>query len=155
MKCYWNLHSSAAIAHGIAAPEDFNFYFLITYRVCKRKKYCNRKIRQNSPFDECLCFVRLRTQNEQTNISVCLCLPVGLYVCLSVRPVRMHNKFWRKCCVSKRNSVGVFYLGNAVLVLKTKVKSWFWSWFSSGFWFWRKRCVTTPNLVSIFNIWNI
>ena len=62
----------------------FNFYFLITYGVCKKRKYCNRMSeKKNSPIDECSCFVCLRRQNKQKKIpSVCLsvCLIVWLYV---------------------------------------------------------------------------
>ena len=51
---------------------------------------------------------------------------------------------------SKQNLVGVFYVWNVGLVLKSKVKSWSWFWSWTGFWFWQKLCGTTPNLVGIF-----
>ena len=55
------------------------------------------------------------------------------------------------------NLVGIFYVQNVVLVLKSKVKSWswFWSWSSTGFRFWQKLCSTLPNSVGAFNIWSI
>ena len=56
------------------------FCFLITYGVCKMRKYCDRisEKKKFSPFDEFSCFVCLRRQNKQKK-SVCLS------VCLSVR----------------------------------------------------------------------
>ena len=65
----------------------FLFYFLITYGVCKKRKYCNRMSKKKiSPFDKCSWFVCLRRQNKQKKISVCLS------VCLYVRGLFM----WRK-----------------------------------------------------------
>ena len=42
--------------------EFASFYFLITYRVCKKRKYYNRMSEKKkfSPFDECSCFVYVR-----------------------------------------------------------------------------------------------
>ena len=48
---------------------------------------------------------------------------------------------------SKKNLVGVFYVWNVGLVLKSKSWSWSWSW--TRFWLWQKLCGTTPNLVDI------
>ena len=38
---------------------EIAFYFLITYGVCKKRKYCNRMSEKKkfSPFDKCSCFV--------------------------------------------------------------------------------------------------
>ena len=50
-----------------AVCKKRKYYFLITYGVRKKRKYCNRmseKIKF-SPFDECSCFVRLRRPNGQ------------------------------------------------------------------------------------------
>ena len=40
------------------------FYFLITYGVFKKRKYCNRMSEKKkfSPFDECSCFVYVKRQ---------------------------------------------------------------------------------------------
>ena len=58
---------------------------------------------------------------------------------------------------SKQNLVGVFYVWNVGLVLKSKVITWFWSWPWSWteFWFSQKLCGATPNLLNIFSIWRI
>ena len=55
---------------------------------------------------------------------------------------------------SKWNSVGVFYVWNIGLVLKSKVISWSWSrsWFWTEFWFSQKLCGAATNLVDIFSI---
>ena len=74
-----------------------SFYFLITYGVCKKRKYCNRmsEKKEFSPFDECSCFVCFRRQNKQTKISVCLSVWLyergctWLYVWLYVRGLFM------------------------------------------------------------------
>ena len=45
---------------------EVSLFIFSTYRVRKKKRYCNRMIeKKKSPFDECLCFVCLRTQNKQ------------------------------------------------------------------------------------------
>ena len=42
-----------------------HFHFLITYEVCKKRKYCNHMSEKTfSPFDECSFFLCLRRQNK-------------------------------------------------------------------------------------------
>ena len=64
-----------------------------------RKKFVQKIIRApffSFPFDECSCFVCLRTRNKQKNS---VCLSVRQSACLYVRPsskfVRKHKYFWR------------------------------------------------------------
>ena len=125
-------------------------YFLITYGVCKKRKYCNRmseRKKKFSLFDKCSCFVCLRRQNKQKKFPS---------VCLSVRTWTFHVDTITFEGVSgcKQNLSGVFYVWNVGLVLKSKVKSWSqsksWSW--TEFWFSKKLCGATPNLVDIFSI---
>ena len=88
--------------------------------------------------------------------SVCLsvCLFVCLYGCTYVRGstwiLAVGTIAFEGVSGSKQNLVGVFYVWNVGLVLKSKVQSWSWSW--TGFWFWQKLCEKTPNLVGIFSI---
>ena len=138
------------------------FYFLITYGVCKKRKYYkyNRMSEKKkfSPFDKCSWFVCLRRQNKPKKISVCLsdCLFVCLDVWMYVRTWTFHvdTITFEGVSGSKQNLVGVFYVWNLGLVLKSKVISWSWSW--SWFWtefrFSQKPCGATPNLVDIFSI---
>ena len=56
---------------------------------------------------------------------------------------------------SKQNLLGVFYVWNVGLVLKSKVILWSWSWSWTEFWFTQKLCGATPNLVDIFKIYRI
>ena len=102
-----------------------------------------------SAFDECSWFVCLRRQNKQKknfHLSVCLS------GCLAVRTWTFHVDTITVEGVSgpKQNLVGVFYVWNVGLVLKSKVISWSWSW--TEFWFLQKLCGATPNLVDIFSI---
>ena len=121
-----------------------NFDFLITYGVCKKRKYCNRMSERKkfSPFDECSCFVCLRRQNKQRKF----------FVCMSVCTWTFHvdTITFEGVSRSKQNLLGVFYVWNVGLVLKSEVKSWSWSW--TEFWFSQKLCGATPNLVDIFSI---
>ena len=84
------------------------FYFLITYGVCKKKKYCNRMSeKKNSPFDECSCFVCLRRQNKQEKFpSACLS------VCLAVRTwtFDVDTITFEGVSEFKQNLVGVSYV---------------------------------------------
>ena len=60
---------------------------------------------------------------------------------------------------SNQNLLGVFYVRNVRLVLKSNVKwidqSWSKSWSWTKLWFSQKLCGATPNLVDIFGIWRI
>ena len=120
------------------------FYFLITYRVCKKRMYCNRMSEKKKffPFDECSCFVWLRRQKKQKKFpSVCLSFHVD-------------TETFEGISGSKQNLLGVFYVWNVGLELKSEVISWswFWPWFWTEFWFSQKLCGATPNLVDIFSI---
>ena len=122
----------------------------------KKKKF--------SPFVECSCFVclrRLHTQKKKiwsvclsVRLSVCrsVCLPVYLSGCLAVCTWTFHvdTISFEGVSGSKQNLVGVFYVWNIGLVLKSKVISWSWSW--TEFWFSQKLCGATLNLVDIFSI---
>ena len=70
-------------ARTILAGMSHIIVFLITYGVCKKRKYYNRMSEKKlSPFDECSCFVYVKRQKEHKKISVCLsvCLDVRTYV---------------------------------------------------------------------------
>ena len=127
------------------------FYFLITYGVCKKRKYCNRMSEKKkfSPFDKCSCFVCLRRRNKQKKFpSVCLS------VWLAVRSWTFHvdTLTFEGVSGSKQNLVDVFYVWNVGLVLKSKVISWSWSWFWTEFWFSQKHCGAPRDLMNIFSI---
>ena len=71
-----------------------------------------------SPFDECSCFVCLRRQNKQKKYpSVCLC----------TWTFHVDTITFEEVSGFKQNLVGIFYVWNVGLVLKSKVKSWSWS----------------------------
>ena len=118
-----------------------NFYLLITYGVCKKRKYCNRTSEKKNS---------LLLTKQTKKISVCLS------VCLAVRTWTFHvdTITFEGVSGSKQNLVGVFYVWNIGLLLKSKVKSWSWSksWSWTEFWFSQKLCGATPNLVDIFSI---
>ena len=81
----------------------------------------------------------------------CVCLSVWLYVrtwILAVGTITLKG-----VSGSNQNLVGVFYVWNVGLVLKSKVKPWSWSW--TGFWFSQKLCGTTPNLSVVFRTQSI
>ena len=72
--------------------HSFDFCFLITYGVCKKRKYCNRMSEKKkfSPFDECSCFVNLKRQKEQKKkFRPSVCLSVCLSGCTYVRGLFM------------------------------------------------------------------
>ena len=94
-----------------------NFYFLITYDVCKKRKYCNRMSEKKkfSPFDEFSCFVCLSRQNKQKN-SFCLsvCLSGCTYVDFSYgqnnfrRSERIQTKFGGcLLCMKSRSGIEI------------------------------------------------
>ena len=133
-----------------------HFYFLITYGVCKKRKYCNRMREKKKipPFDKFSWFLWLRRQNKPKKIFVCLsgCLDVRTYWTFHMNTITFEG-----VSGSKQNLVGVFHVWNVSLVLKSKVISWSWSWswFWTEFGFSQKLCGATPNLVDIFSIWRI
>ena len=91
------------------------------------------KKKKNSPFDKCSWFVCLRRQNKPKNISVCL--SVWMYV--RTWTFHVDTITFEEVSGSKQYLVGVFYVWNVGLVLKSKVISWSWSWswFWTEFWF--------------------
>ena len=130
-----------------------SFYFLITYEVCKKRKYCNRMSeKKNSLLVTNLhdLYV-LEDKTSQKKF-----LSVGLSVWMYVRTWTFHVGIitFEGVSGSKQNLVGVFYVWHVGLVLKSKVISWSWSWswFWAEFWFSQKLCGVTPNLVDIFSI---
>ena len=151
----WCLRYFQNIAKTIKCINNI-FYFLITYGVCKKKKYFNRMSEKKIfPFDECSCFVSLRTQNKQKKSicrSVCLSVDLSGYTYVRTWILAVDTITFDGVSGSKHNLVEVFYVWNVGLVLKSKVKSWSWSWSWTGFWFWQKLWGTTPNLVGIFRI---
>ena len=86
----------------------------------------------------------------------CVCLSICPSGCLAVRTWTFHVNTitFEGVSGSKQNLVGVFYVWNAGLVLKSKVISWSWSWSWSWteFRFSQKLSGATPNLVDIFSI---
>ena len=147
-----NFWTDLCITHITCHNRYISFYFLITYGVCKKRKYCNRMSKKEkfSLFDEFSCFVCLRRQNKRKKISVRPSVrPSGCMWTYAVDTITFEG-----VSGSKRNLVGVFYVWNVGLVLKSKVKSWPWSWSWSWteFWFLKKLCGATSNLVGIFSI---
>ena len=98
----------------------------------------------------------LEDKTSQKNFRLSVCLSVCLDVWMYVRTWTFHVDTinFEGVSGSKQNLVGVFYVWNVGLVLKSKVISWSWSWswFWTEFWFSQKLCGTTPNLVDIFSI---
>ena len=86
--------------------------------------------------------------------SVCLsiCLDVWMYV--RTWTFHVDTITFEGVSGSKQDLVGVFYVWNVGLVLKSKVISWSWSWPWSWieFWFSQKLCKATPNFLNIFSI---
>ena len=85
---------------------------------------------------------------------------VCLSVCLYVRTWTFHvdTITFEGISGSKQNLVGVFYVWNVGLLLKSKVKSWSWSksWSWTEFRFSQKLCGATPNffyLECLYNFW--
>ena len=72
-----------------------NFYLLITYGVCEKRKYCNlmSEKKKFSPFDECSCYVCLRRQNKQEKFRPSVYLSVWLSGCTYVNFSCGHNNF--------------------------------------------------------------
>ena len=152
------------------------FYFLMTYGVCKKRKYCNRMSEKKnslllmnfhvlyvledktiiSLFTYSICDEKV-TSNKKFRLSarpsVCLavCLSGCLSVCLYVDFYCRHNNFRRSYRIETK-------FGGCLLCIKCgsgiKIQSKSWSWSRSWreFWFSQKLCGATPNLVDIFSI---
>ena len=127
----------------------------ILFTFSSHTEYVNREIilisrlkKKFSPFDDCSCFLCLRRQNKQKKFRLSVCLPVRTWT------FHVDTITFEEVSGSKQNLVGVFYIWNVGLVLKSKVISWswFWSWFWPEFWFSQKLCGATPNLVDIFSM---
>ena len=137
-----NWNSPSSILHMQGAK--LHFYFLMTYGVCKTRKYCNRKSEKKNSL--LLMNVRVlyvledKTSKKNFRLSVCLSVCTWTFA--------MDTITFEWVSGSKQNLVGVFYVWNVGLVLKSKVKSWSWSW--REFLFSQKLCGATPNLVDIF-----
>ena len=132
---------------------------LITYGVCKKRKYCNRMSEKKkfSPFDKCLWFLCLRRQNKPKKISVYLSVWMSVWMYVRTWTFHADTITFEGVSGSKQNLVGVFYVWNVGLVSKSKVIPWSWSWPWSWieFWFSQKLCGATPNFLNIFSIWRI
>ena len=93
------------------------FYFIITYGVCNKRKYCNRISKKKKILLLTNVHV-LYVLEDKTSKKISVCLAVRL----SVRTWTFHvdTITFEGVSGSKQNLVGVFYVG---LVLKSKVKS--------------------------------
>ena len=134
-----------------------SFYFLITYGVCKKRKYSNRMSEKKNSLllTNVYDFYVLEDKTSKKNIRLSVCLSVWMYV----RTWTFHADTitFEGVSGSKQNLVGVFHVWNVGLVLKSKVISWCWSWswFWTEFWSSQKLCGATPNLVDIFSTWRM
>ena len=138
------------------------FYFLITYGVCKKRKYCNRKSEKKNSLlltnvHDLYVLGDKTIQKKFPSVCLSVCLSVWIQTYPdTVRAWTFHvDKItFEGVSGSKQNLVVVFYVWNVGLVLKSKVISWSWSWswFWIEFWFSQKLCGATPNLVNIFSI---
>ena len=84
------------IAKKVSHKKSGDFYFLITYGVCKKKKYCNRMSgkKKFSPFDKCSC--------------LSVCLSVWMYV--RTWTFHVDTITFEGVSGSKQNLVVVFYV---------------------------------------------
>ena len=137
-----------------------NFYFLITYGVCKKRKYCNRITEKKNSLlltnVHDLYFLEDKTsQKKFSSLCPSVCLSVWMYA--RTWTFHVDTIIFESVSGSKQNLVRVFYVWNVGLVLKSKVISWSWSWswFWTEFWCSQKLCGATPNLVDIFSIQRI
>ena len=102
------------------------FYFLITYGVCKNRKYCNRMSEKKNSL--LLTNVHdlyvLEDETSQTKFPS-VCLSVCLYVWMYVRTWTFHvgTITFEEVSGSEQNLVVVFYVRNVGLLLKSKVIS--------------------------------
>ena len=98
----------------------------------------DEKKKKFSPFDQCSWFVCLRRRNKPKQFP-----SVWLYV--RTWTFHVDTITFEGVSGSKQNLVGVFYVWNVGLVMKSKVKSWFWSksWSGTEFWFSQKLCGAT------------
>ena len=124
-----NFRTDLCITHITCHNRCIPLYFLITYGVCKKRKYCNRMSgKKILSFWWMLMFCMIIRQNKRKKISVrpSVCLSVCLSGCTWT--FALDTITFEGVCGSKQNLVGVFYVWNVGLVLKSKVKSLSWSW---------------------------
>ena len=88
----------------ITNQVTYVFYFLITYGVCKKRKYCNRM------------------SEKKKNSSVCLSVWMSVWTYVCTWTFHVDTITFEGVSGSKQNLVGVFYVRNVGLVLKSKVK---------------------------------
>ena len=135
---------------------EYLFHFLIIYGACKKRKYCNRMSgKKKNSFH--LINVHVLYDLEHKTSKKNFRLSVWLSVCPSActRTIAVDTITFEGVSGFKQNLLGVFYVWNVGLVLKSKVTSWSWSWSWTGFWFWQKLCGTIPNLVGIIRTQSI
>ena len=122
----------------IIARLRFNISFwlkkLIIFTFSSHTEYVKRESiliawvkKKFSSFNKCSWFVCLRRRNKPKKIFICLsvCLDVWMYV--RTWTFHVDTITFEGVSGSKQNLVGVFYLWNVGLVLKSKVISWSWS----------------------------
>ena len=77
-----------------------------------------------------------KTKRAKKNFRLSVCLDVWMYV--RAWTFHVDTITFEGVSGSKQNWVGVLYVWNVGLVLKSKVISWSWSWFWTEFWFSQK-----------------
>ena len=102
------------------------FYFLITYGVCKKRKYCNRmseKKKNSLLLTNVHVLYVLEDKTSKKNSRLSIRPSVRLSGCLAVRTWTFHvdTITFEGVSGSKQNLVGVFRIWNIGLVLKSKV----------------------------------
>ena len=140
-----------------------NFFTFSSHTEYVKREYCNRVSEKKNSLllTNVYDFYLLEDKTSKKKSSVCL------FVCMSVRPparpsvrpsVRMYVRTWtfhvdtitfEGVSGSKKNLVGVFYVWNVGLVLKSKVISWSWSWFWTEFWFFSALSIEPPVLICV------
>ena len=134
-------------------PDSHPFHFLITYGVCKKRKYCNRMSEKKKSLlltNVHVLYVLEDKTSTKKFPSVCLSVCLSDYLAVHTWTFHVDTITFKGVSGYKQNLVGVFYVWNVGLVLKSKVISW--SWFWTEFRFSQKLCGATPNLVDIFSI---
>ena len=101
-----------------------DFYFLITYGVCKKRKYCNRMSEKKNSLlltniHDLYVLEDKTSQKKIPSVWLSVCLSVCLDVWMYVRTWTFHVDIitFKGVSGSKQNLVGVFYVWNVGLVL--------------------------------------
>ena len=97
----------------VSTTYEFDFYFLITYGVCKKRKYCNCKSEKKNSvlLTNVYDFYVLEDKTSQKKFpSICLsvCLDVWMYV--RTWTFHVDTITFEGVSGSKQNLVGVFYV---------------------------------------------